>query len=95
MWISSIRAFTEKFEKILLKIIKNDCRQVTIEEYLKRKTWFSRLRGWISYQMIRLLMRLMAQMTSKKGKYIKLVETQFNPPTPPHGGLRSELMETH
>jgi cardiolipin synthase len=61
-------AFTENFEKTLLKIIKNDCRQVTFEEYLRRKTWFSQLRGWMSYQMIRLLMRLMAQMTSKKGK---------------------------
>jgi cardiolipin synthase len=60
--------FTENFEKILLKIIKNDCRQVTTEEYLKRRTWYSRLRGWFSYQMIRLLMRLMAQMTAKKGK---------------------------
>jgi cardiolipin synthase A/B len=60
--------FTENFEKTLLKIIKNDCRQVTTEEYLRRRTWFSQLRGWLSYQMIRLLMRLMAQMTSKKGR---------------------------
>lgn len=70
-------AFTESFEKILLRIIKNDCRQVTFEEYLRRRTWFSQLRGWTSYQMIRFLMRLMAQMTSKKGKH---------PPTPPRGG---------
>jgi cardiolipin synthase len=61
-------AFTENFEKILLKIIKNDCRQVTAEEYLKRRTWYSRVRGWFSYQMIRFLMRLMSQMTAKKGK---------------------------
>jgi cardiolipin synthase len=71
------QAFTEKFEKILLRIIRNDCRQVTIEEYLRHKTWFSQLSGWMSYQMIRLLMRLMAQMTSRKGK---------NPPTPLKGG---------
>jgi cardiolipin synthase len=62
-------AFTEQFEKILHNIIKNDCRQVTFEEYLRRKTWFSQLLGWISYQMIRLFMRIMAQMTSKKGKH--------------------------
>jgi cardiolipin synthase len=68
-------AFTENFEKTLLKIIKNDCRQVTFEEYMRRKTWFSQLRGWMSYQMIRLLMRIMAQMTSRKGKY----------PQPPKG----------
>lgn len=70
-------AFTENFEKTLLKIIKNDCRQVTFEEYLRRKTWFSQLRGWMSYQMIRLLMRIMAQMTARRGK---------RPPTPLKGG---------
>jgi cardiolipin synthase A/B len=61
-------AFTGKFDKILLDIIKNDCRQVTYQEYLRRKTWSSQLSGWMSYQMIRLLMRLMAQMTSRKGR---------------------------
>ncbi len=69
--------FTEKFEKILLRIIKNDCRQVTFEEYLRRKTWYNQFSGWISYQMIRLFMRLMAQMTSKKVKHT---------PTPPREG---------
>jgi cardiolipin synthase A/B len=68
--------FTEKFEKILLRIIKNDCRQVTFEEYLRRKTWYTQFSGWVSYQMIRLFMRLMAQMTLKKGKH---------PPTPTSG----------
>jgi len=62
------QGFTEEFEKTLLKIINNDCRQVTVEEYLKRKTWLSQFLGWISYQMIRLVMRLMAQMTAKRGK---------------------------
>lgn len=62
--------FTEKFEKILLGIIRDDCRQVTFEEYLHRKTLVSRFTGWVSYQMIRLLMRIMAQMTSKKGKNV-------------------------
>jgi cardiolipin synthase len=61
--------FTGKFEKTLLQIIKNDCRQVTIEDYLRRRTWISRIRGWMSYQMIRLAMRIMAQLTSKKGKH--------------------------
>ncbi|MBN2666577.1 MAG: hypothetical protein JXR67_08705 [Bacteroidales bacterium] len=60
--------FTSGFEKILTDIIKNECRQVTVEEFLRRRTWWSRLRGWTSYQMIRLLMRIMAQMTSRKGK---------------------------
>ena len=61
-------AFTSGFEKILTDIMKNDCRQVTVEEFMRRRTWWSRLRGWTSYQMIRLLMRIMAQMTSRKGK---------------------------
>ncbi len=60
--------FTSGFEKILTDIIKNECRQVTVEEFLRRRTWWSRLWGWTSYQMIRLLMRIMAQMTSRKGK---------------------------
>ena len=61
-------AFTTDFEKTLNEIIRNDCRQVTVEEYLRRSTWWTRLRGWTSYQMIRLLMRILAQMTSKKGR---------------------------
>jgi cardiolipin synthase len=59
-------SFTENFERILLEIIRNDCRQVTFEEYLRRKTIISQFTGWISYQMIRILMRILAQMTSKK-----------------------------
>jgi cardiolipin synthase len=58
--------FTSRFEEILLEIIKNDCRQVTIEEFHRRSNWFSRLSGWISYQTLRILMRIMYQMTSKK-----------------------------
>jgi cardiolipin synthase len=62
-------AFTENFEKILLNIVKKDCRQITFEEYMRRKTWFSQFLGWASYQMIRLFMRIMSQMTSKKGRH--------------------------
>ncbi len=60
--------FTRNFEKELLRIIAEDCRQITIEEYLRHKTWLSKLADRISYQMIRLLMRIMAQMTQKKKK---------------------------
>lgn len=59
-------SFTREFENLLLKIIRDDCRQVTIEDYLRRRTMISRFTGWLSYQMIRILMRWMAQMTSKK-----------------------------
>ncbi len=60
--------FTGEFEKELLRIIAGDCRQITIEEYLRHKTWLSKLADRISYQMIRLLLRIMAQMTQKKKK---------------------------
>jgi cardiolipin synthase A/B len=58
--------FTHRFEEKLLHIIKNDCRQVTFEDYLRRSTWFSKLSDWFSYQMIRILMRIMFLLTSKR-----------------------------
>jgi len=60
--------FTAHFEDILAGIIRNDCKQVTIEEFSRRRTWFSRFKGWASYQMIRLATRLMFLLTSKNGK---------------------------
>ena len=60
--------FTLLFEEKLKNIIRNDCRQITFEEYNRRRTLFSRFMGWYSYQMIRLMMRLMYQMTSKRKK---------------------------
>ena len=60
--------FAEKFEDHLLGIIENDCRQVTFKEYIKRKTWFFQLTDWFSYQMIRIMMRLMFLLTAKKSK---------------------------
>jgi cardiolipin synthase len=58
--------FAEKFEAILLGIIEKDCRQVTFEEYIKRKTWFFQLTDWFSYQMIRISMRLMFALAAKR-----------------------------
>jgi cardiolipin synthase len=58
--------FTYQFEKMLLDIIKKDCRQVTFEDYLRRSTWMSKLSDWLSYQMIRLLLRGMFFLTSKR-----------------------------
>ena len=60
--------FTGHFEKILRKIIKDECRQVTIEDFSRRRTIFSRFSGWLSYQMIRSMMRIMYQLTSKRPK---------------------------
>ena len=60
--------FTGQFEKILLEIIEKDCRQVTFEEYIHHKTWLSQLTGWFSYQMIRIMMRLIFSRITKKSK---------------------------
>jgi len=57
--------FVKSFEDMLHDIIRKDCRQVTVEEYNRRRTWITRLRGWTSYQLIRLLMHITYQMTSK------------------------------
>jgi cardiolipin synthase len=58
--------FAEEFEKILLGIIGKDCRQVTFEEYKKRKTWLFQLTDWFSYQMIRISMRAMFALAAKR-----------------------------
>jgi cardiolipin synthase len=60
--------FAEKFEEILLEIISKDCRQVTFEDYIHRKTWFFQITDWFSYQMIRILMRLMFALAAKRSK---------------------------
>jgi cardiolipin synthase len=60
--------FSRQFEEKLLGIIRNDCRQVTLEEYNRKQTWYSRLRGWWSYQMIRILLRIIWRMTSVRKK---------------------------
>ena len=57
--------FTREFEALLLGIIEKDCRQVISREYTRRKTSFSRLADWFSYQMIRILMRIMFALTGK------------------------------
>jgi hypothetical protein len=56
------------FEKRLLDIIEKDCRQVKFDEYTKRKTWFSKLIDWTSYQMIRGMSRLMFTRAPRKSK---------------------------
>lgn len=58
--------FAEMFEEILLGIIEKDCRLVTPEEYIHRKTWLFQLSGWFLYQIIRIMMRLMFLLSAKK-----------------------------
>jgi cardiolipin synthase len=58
--------FVKDLEAILQGIIENDCRQIKFSEYTRRKTWFSRLADWSSYQTIRLLMRIMFMLTGSQ-----------------------------
>lgn len=60
--------FAIEFEKLLSDIIEKDCRQVTFEEYKKRKTWLFQFTDWMSYQAIRFMMRLMFALAPKKSK---------------------------
>jgi cardiolipin synthase len=60
--------FASGFEKLLNEMLVNDCRQVTVEDYTRRKTWFLQITGWFSYQMIRIMMRLMFATAPKKSK---------------------------
>lgn len=57
--------FARQFETVLLDIIEKDCRQVTFEDYLRRRTWLFQLSDWFSYQLIRIMMRLMFVLTSR------------------------------
>lgn len=60
--------FAEKFEGLLLEIINKDCRQVTFAEYTRQKTWLFQLTDWFSYQMIRIMMRVMFALAAKRSK---------------------------
>jgi cardiolipin synthase len=60
--------FARQFEKLLLEIIETDCRQVTFEEYTHRKTWLFQITDWFSYQMIRIMMRIMFSLIIKRKK---------------------------
>jgi cardiolipin synthase A/B len=74
--------FARAFETILLGIIQKDCRQVIFKEYNRRRTWFSRLADWSSYQMIRFLMRLMFLLTGKAREH------SLRPHQPPNPARR-------
>lgn len=63
--------FASELETLLHEILRNDCRQITIEEHQRASTLLSRVSGWFFYQIIRLLMKIMYQMTSKKKKSIQ------------------------
>jgi cardiolipin synthase A/B len=57
--------FVREFESILQGIIDRDCRQIILKEYSRRKTWMTQLADWSSYQMIRIMMRIMFMLTGR------------------------------
>ena len=57
--------FAEMFEELLLEIIEKDCKQITFEEHIHHKTWLWQFFAWLSYQAIRIMMRIMFSLTSK------------------------------
>lgn len=59
--------FALYFEDILNGIIKTDCKQVTTRMNRRRKM-LTHLRGWCSYIIVRLMMMVLKQMTTKKVK---------------------------
>lgn len=64
--------FSSGFQKILLDIIEKDCREITIREHSKRKTWIFQFIGWLSYQIMRFLMRILFLMTTRNTKRMSL-----------------------
>ena len=57
--------FTRDLERQLIELIQKDCRQITFDNYIHRRTWLNRATDWCAYQLIRMLLRLLFILTSK------------------------------
>ena len=53
------REFSEDFHRHLLKVIDDECTEVTEETFLSKSNWWARFRRWSSYQIVRLSIRMM------------------------------------
>lgn len=53
------REFAKDFHKHLLKVIETECREVTREMYYQNSSVLSKLRRWISYQLVRIMLRVL------------------------------------
>lgn len=51
--------FSKKFNNHLLEVIKNECTEVTTDSYYRDASVFAKLRRWISYQLVRISLRLL------------------------------------
>ena len=59
------KAFAGDFERQLIEHINNDCRQITFDNYIHRRSWLTRVTDWCAYQFIRLLLRVLFILTAK------------------------------
>lgn len=55
--------FSSQVKEMLNNIMSNECANITLEDYQHHKTPLIRLKDWFSYQVIRISMRLMFQLT--------------------------------
>jgi cardiolipin synthase len=51
--------FAKSFNDHLLKVIETECTEVTRESYYQNASFVSKLRRWISYQLVRLMLRIL------------------------------------
>jgi cardiolipin synthase A/B len=52
-------AFATSVEKHLEELISEGCRQILPEEYKKSKNWFIQFSRWASYQLVRIMLRIL------------------------------------
>jgi len=60
------KEFAHNFDEYLAQIMKNECKLIIPEEYVKNKTLIAQFRNWLAYQTLRLFMRLLYVLTKKE-----------------------------
>jgi cardiolipin synthase len=53
------REFAAGFHRHLLEVIDHECAEVTYDSYERRAGWYTKLRRWVSYQLVRLSLRML------------------------------------
>ncbi|MBK9423564.1 MAG: hypothetical protein IPN54_05465 [Bacteroidetes bacterium] len=52
-------AFAKEFNDHLLHVINTECIEVTQDSYYSKSSWWSKLKRWISYQLVRISLRML------------------------------------
>ncbi|MBK7967860.1 MAG: phospholipase [Bacteroidetes bacterium] len=52
-------AFAKEFNDHLLHVINTECIEVTHDSYYSKSSWYSKLKRWISYQLVRISLRML------------------------------------